>query len=131
MPGDLVLIDNSFGTDPDHITTAVSFDGRFLRTIGGNQGGAAATDETGVSRSGPFDLLHNPIQNDVTLPKDKWPIGKDGKPVKTADPTKVKNHRVHGVGRWSIVDYEIRLYHGGEAAPAKPTANDLKAAASV
>lgn len=131
LPGDLVLIDNSFGTDPDHITTAVSFDGRFLRTIGGNQGGAAATDETGVSRGGPFDLLHNPIQNDVTLPKDKWPIGKDGKPVKTADPTKVKNHRVHGVGRWSIVDYEIRLYHGGEAAPAKPTANDLKAAASV
>lgn len=40
--GDIVLIDNSFGTNPDHITTAISFDGRWLTTVGGNQARASA-----------------------------------------------------------------------------------------
>ena len=126
-PGDLVLIDNSFGTDPDHITTATSFDGRFLRTVGGNQGTASSTDEKGVSASGPFDLQQNPTPNDVTLPKSEWPVV-DGKPVKTADKKLTKHTRVHGVGRWSIVDYERRLYSDSVTIPPKPSAKDLQAA---
>jgi hypothetical protein len=114
--GDLILIDNNFGTDPDHITTAVSFDGRFLRTVGGNQGSDRASDESGVSRNAPVDLMNNPDPNDVTL----WVTGEDGKRKKTADPKKVKNTRVHGVGRWSVVDYERRLYRESAAKPTKP-----------
>ncbi len=116
QPGDLVLIDNNFGTDPDHITTAISFDGRFLTTVGGNQGGSRRTDETGVSRSGHgIDLQANPEANDVrqtdaaghripqTVDRDLGP----------------KHTRVHGVGRWSIVDYERHIY---STSPQRPTA---------
>ena len=127
-PGDLVLIDNSFGTDPDHITTAVSFDGRFLRTVGGNQGSDSRTDEAGVSTSGPFDLTQNPEPNDVTLyetgPDGKkravW-VGPEGKMHRVVDPTKGPKHkRVHGVGRWSIVAFEIHIYRVNPTKPPKP-----------
>ena len=135
-PGDLVLIDNSFGTDPDHITTAVSFDGRFLRTVGGNQGTASPTDETGVSATGPFDLTQNSDANDVTL----YETGPDGKKKavwvgtgdtkhRVVDASKgPKNKRVHGVGRWSVVDFEIHVYRvSPEKPPKPPTAKELAA----
>ena len=134
-PGDLVLIDSSFGTNPDHITTAVSFDGRYLRTVGGNQGSDRRDDESGVSTNG-FDLTRNPDANDVT----KYETGPDGKkqPVlegtgdqqhRVVDPTKgPKNKRVHGVGRWSIVDFEIHIYRVNTTKPPKPpTAKELAA----
>ncbi len=108
-PGDLVLIDNAYGTDPDHITTAVAFDGRFLVTIGGNQG----SGEQGVSRSRGRDLMQNPDPNDVRLVEN-------GRRVRKADPTMTKNTRVHGVGRWSIVDYEQHIYRTSAQMPATP-----------
>jgi hypothetical protein len=114
LPGDLVLIDNSFGTDPDHITTAVSFDGRFLTTVGGNQGSSSSTDEKGVSRSnGAWDLTQNPDPNDVRKIVD-------GKPVREKDPTKTKHVRITGIGRWSIVDYETHVYSTSSTMPTKP-----------
>jgi hypothetical protein len=115
QPGDIVLIDNARGTDPDHVTTAVSFDGRYLATMGGNQGSSASTDESGVSRNRVIDLTQNPDANDVRL-RDR-----QGNPIPdTTDPTKTKNVRVHGVGRWSIVDYEEHIYRAQAAKPTKP-----------
>ena len=112
-PGDLVLMDNAFGILPDHITTAVSFDGRFLTTMGGNQG----SGEDGVSRNSPIDISMNPAPNDVT----KWVNGE-----KKVDETKGPKHvRVHGVGRWSIVDYEYRVYRTGPRPTAPPTEAEL------
>lgn len=122
--GDLVLIDNAFGTDPDHISTAISFDGRFITTIGGNQGAG----EAGVSRSShAFDIQNNPSPNDVTN-KDS-----NGKPIKdlngnrTSITGKTKNVRIHGIGRWSIVDYEKHLYKISQEKPAPPSTKELTA----
>lgn len=122
--GDLVLIDNSFGTNPDHITTAISFDGRFLTTVGGNQGAG----EAGVSRSShAFDIQNNLSPNDVTN-KDA-----QGKPIldsqgnRTSIPGRTKNTRIHGIGRWSIVDYEKHLYKVSSTMPATPSAQELAA----
>jgi Domain of unknown function (DUF4157) len=122
-PGDLVLIDNRRGTDPDHIATAVSFDGRYLVTVGGNQGGPARDDQTGVSRSdAPFDLLHNPDPNDARQ-RDA-----NHQPIPETDDRSIHKHvRVHGIGRWSIVDYERHIYARGARAPvAPPTAAQLE-----
>jgi hypothetical protein len=109
--GDLVLIDNNFGMDPDHITTAISFDGRYLTTVGGNQG----TGEAGVSRSKAIDLQSNPDANDVRK-KDE----KGARIPKTVDPKIAKNTRVHGIGRWSIVDYERHIYKKSTEMPSTP-----------
>ena len=109
--GDLVLIDNALGTNPDHITTAISFDGRYLTTVGGNQG----SGEQGVSRSRePFDLLQNPEPNDVRALDDA------GHPTREARHGVTKHVRVHGVGRWSVVDYERRLYRLSDHEPTEP-----------
>jgi hypothetical protein len=112
QPGDIVLIDNSLGTNPDHITTAVSFDGRFLTTVGGNQGAG----EAGVSRSRrPIDLTANPDPNDVRG------TDAEGHRTRVADASLgPKHHRVHGVGRWSIVDYERHIYSTSRERPAAP-----------
>jgi hypothetical protein len=120
-PGDLVLIDNRRGTDPDHIATVVSFDGRYLTTVGGNQGGSGHNDQTGVSRSGaPFDLSTNPDPNDARQ-RDTH-----GRPIPETDDTSVhKNVRIHGIGRWSIVDYEQHIYAMGTQPTAPPTAAQL------
>ena len=119
--GDLVLMDNAFGTNPDHITTAISFDGRFLTTVGGNQGSNDPKDETGVSRSkNAIDLQNNPSPNDVT---NKDASGKpilDGNGNRTSDPKKTKNVRVHGTGRWSVVDYERHIYMTSPSMPTAP-----------
>lgn len=115
--GDLVLIDNNFGTDPDHITTAISFDGRFLTTVGGNQGDG----EQGVSRSGhAWDLTANPEPNDVRAIEG-------GHRVRRVDAHAGPKHkRVHGIGRWSVVDYERHLYATSRDRPtAPPTAHQL------
>jgi len=105
-PGDIVLIDNAFGTDPDHITTAVSFDGRWLRTVGGNETG-------GVRESGAIDLNANPRPNDVT---DHSYTG----PGRRALAHSHKNWRVHGVGRWSVVDFERHVYTRSAQRPTAP-----------
>ena len=124
-PGDIVLIDNRRGNDPDHIATAVSFDGRYLTTVGGNQGGEARNDQTGVSRSGmPFDLSHNPEENDAN---DVRLRDANGRPIpETNDPRRHKNVRVHGIGRWSLVDYERHIYATGTQPTAPPTAAQLE-----
>jgi uncharacterized protein DUF4157 len=110
--GDIVLIDNAFGTNPDHITTAISFDGRYLTTVGGNQG----SGEAGVSRSGhPFDLQANPEPNDVRA------TNAAGERIREVDPARGPKHtRVHGVGRWSIVDYERHVYVTNAQMPTAP-----------
>lgn len=115
--GDLALIDNSFGTNPDHVTTVISFDGRYLTTVGGNQGDG----EAGVSRSRePFDLTRNPEPNDVRR------LDAEGHPMREADRSLHKNVRVHGIGRWSIVDYERRIYRLAEQQPTEaPNAEEL------
>jgi hypothetical protein len=113
QPGDIVLKDVSFGMDPDHITTAVSFDGRYLVTVGGNEGGKQRDDETGVQRSKGIDLSANPDPNDARLIED-------GKRVRKADPDVTKNKRVHGIGRWSICDYETHHYVISAKEPTKP-----------
>ncbi len=103
-PGDLALIDNAFGTNPDHIATVISFDGRYLTAVGGNQG----PGDRAVSRSdAPFDLSRNPEPNDVP----RVP-GSNGQ----------KPSRVHGIGRWSIVDYEQHTYALADTMPTKPPA---------
>ncbi|WP_163570875.1 hypothetical protein [Fodinicola feengrottensis] len=120
QPGDLVLIDNAFGTDPDHITTAISFDGRFLSTVGGNQGSGRGASS--VAHNHAVDLTRNPLPTDVRLVED-------GKPVRKKDPTKTKETRVHGVGRWSVVDYEQHIYRTTTEKPtAPPTAKELTSA---
>jgi hypothetical protein len=111
--GDLVLIDNAFGTNPDHITTAIAFDGRFLTTIGGNQGAG----EQGVSRNHAFDILNNPDANDVRKTDAK------GERIREVDPKLGPKHtRVHGIGRWSLVDYERHLYRTSTQKPTTPPA---------
>jgi hypothetical protein len=45
------------------------------------------------------------------------------------DPIKTKSNRIHGVGRWSIVDYETHIYRTESQMPTKPpTAKELAAA---
>ncbi len=118
--GDVVLIDNARGMDPDHIQTAVAFDGRYLAVMGGNQGSSAATDESGVSRSGTIDITRNKSANDVRQ-RDQ-----DGKPIPdTTDPKLVKNERLHGVGRWSLVDYEQHLFSTNPTKPPAPSDKQL------
>lgn len=135
--GDLVLIDNDYGLDPDHITTAISFDGRFLTTVGGNQGTKSSDDETGVSRN-LFDLQKNPSPNDVTNRNAQGqPIDSEGNVLdptapdynrkRTHAPGKTKNKRIHGVGRWSVVDYERHLYSTSQSKPSQPSPAQLAA----
>jgi hypothetical protein len=123
QPGDLVLLDRDFGTLPDHIMTCASFDGRHLYTIGGNQGTDKLEDEKGVSRSGPFDLLTQPEPNDVTEfeknPDGTFRLDKKHNKIKGHKPSMKKNERIHGVGRWSIVDYETHVYATSDKIPAK------------
>jgi hypothetical protein len=122
--GDLVLIDNAFGTNPDHITTAISFDGRFLTTVGGNQGAG----EAGVSRSAhAFDIQNNPTPNDVTNKDAQGKPILDGKGNRTSIPGSTKNVRIHGTGRWSVVDYERHIYRVSPNMPAPPSAKELAA----
>lgn len=113
--GDLCLWDNRGGTQPDHINTVVSFDGRYVVTVGGNQGGSARNDQSGVSRSGhPFDLTSNPSPNENRL-RDASGHFIDG----SDNPHGHKHTRIHGFGRWSIVDYERHVY---AISPTRPTA---------
>lgn len=125
--GDIALLDRDFGVDPDHIITVASFDGRYLYTIGGNQGGAQLDDETGVSKSGPFDLSNQPEPNDVTeLKRDEngeLVLDKQNNPIKGHKKGMVKNTRIHGIGRWSLVDYETHVYATSEKMPSKPPAD--------
>ncbi len=116
QPGDIVLIDNARGTNPDHVTTAISFDGRYLTTVGGNQGGTDRNDQTGVSRSRQaIDITANPAPNDVRQ-RDAA-----GRPIDgTTDRSLHKNVRVHGVGRWSIADSEQHTYSTAERMPTAP-----------
>lgn len=114
QPGDLVLIDNNFGIDPDHITTAVSFDGNILTTVGGNQGSGQA----GVGRN-TWNLSTNPAPNDVRATRGRARI-------REVNPHLGPKHvRVHGIGRWSLVDYEQHIYAEGERPTAPPSARDL------
>lgn len=109
QPGDIVLIDNAFGTNPDHITTAVSFDGHVLTTVGGNQGSGQA----GVGRN-TWDLAANPAPNDVRRTVD-------GRRIRERDRSLGPKHvRIHGIGRWSAVDYEQHIYNRGPQRPAPP-----------
>ena len=121
--GDLVLMDNAFGTNPDHITTAISFDGRFLTTVGGNQGSDAPSDEKGVSKSShALDLQNNPEPNDVRKTNAK------GERIREVDPNLGPKHtRIHGIGRWSVVDYERHLYKTSSSKPKPPSAAELSA----
>lgn len=110
QPGDIVLKDNRAGTRPDHITTAVSFDGRFLTTVGGNEGTHGHNARDGVRRvadENAIDLFQNPTANDAT-PVD---------PTTGRHPE--KHSRVHGIGRWSLADYERHVY---TRSPTQPTA---------
>jgi hypothetical protein len=118
--GDIVLIDNARGTDPDHIQLAIAYDGRFLSVMGGNQGTAAATDEKGVSRSNTIDITRNQAANDVRK-RDAA-----GNPIPdTTDSSLTKNVRLHGVGRWSLVDFEQHLFSTSAKKPAPPSNKDL------
>ncbi|HET9626023.1 MAG TPA: hypothetical protein VFP84_31900 [Kofleriaceae bacterium] len=122
QPGDIALLDRDFGLDPDHIITVAAFDGRFLYTIGGNQGTDSPDDEKGVSTSGPFDLARQPAPNDVT----EWTTNADGEKVKGHKKGVAKHVRIHGIGRWSIVDYETHVYMTSDKMPtAQPSAAAL------
>jgi hypothetical protein len=69
-----------------------------------------------VSRSGhPFDLQSNPEPNDVRA------TNAAGERIREVDPNLGPKHtRVHGVGRWSIVDYERHVYQTSPQMPAAP-----------
>lgn len=120
--GDIILWDNRGGDQPDHINTVVSFDGRYVTAIGGNQGGSDRNDQTGVSRSGrPYDLTTNPTPNENRL-RDANGRFIDG----SDDPHGHKHTRIYGFGRWSIVDYERHVYAMGRTRPtAPPSQRDL------
>lgn len=123
QPGDLVLIDNHFGTNPDHITTAISFDGAVLKTVGGNQG-SATQNGSGVGTD-KWDISKNPDPKDITAKNEQ--TGKDILDAKGNRTEKgSKTSRVHGIGRWSIVDYEKHIYSESKTKPANPpSANRL------
>jgi len=122
-PGDIVLKDNRGGVDPDHITTAITSDGGHIQTIGGNEGGndpaQRAAYERGVARTdGSIDLRTQEGPNDNRL-RDAQGRFIDG----SNDDHHHKNSRVHGIGRWSIVDYEEHTYSPAPTMPAAPPAN--------
>ncbi|HEY4240286.1 MAG TPA: hypothetical protein VGM88_10735 [Kofleriaceae bacterium] len=113
LAGDLCLIDNRGGTNPDHITTVIAFDGRYLTLIGGNQG----SGDSAVSRSGHVrDLSTNPQPYTAPAAAD----GSAG--FKTGG-----RDRIHGIGRWSVVDYERRVYQRSAAPPTTPPSPELLA----
>lgn len=127
-PGDVALVDHSWGGRGDHIVMVHSFDPqtRVLHTIGGNDSGLQVDtrkgthapanarqgrleDATGTGlrtyRKGDervgmreYDLAHQP---DITE--------RDGKYDKV---------RIAAIGRPSIVDFENHRYEGGELPPA-------------
>jgi hypothetical protein len=92
QPGDIVLLDNARGLDPDHIQTCVFYNNHtgMLTTVGGNEGSGKA--EVTVVNKGSRDLREQQAPNDVT---------------KTDGP---KHVRVWGRARWSIVDFEPHVY---------------------
>jgi hypothetical protein len=118
--GDIVLIDNARGMDPDHIQIAVAFDGRYLAVMGGNQGSELKTDETGVSRSNTIDITQNKTSNDV-----RQVDGAGNRIPGTSDPKLKKNVRLHGVGRWSLVDFEQHIFNTSAKKPAPPSEKEL------
>lgn len=97
-PGDIILIDNVGDGGPHHITTAISFDGRHLTTVGGNQG----QNDDAVSRTrGSIDLTQNHTAEWVRVhPRAR--------------------SRVHSVGRWSLVDFEHHTYTRSTDRPTAP-----------
>jgi hypothetical protein len=106
-PGDIVIIDVEGADSGDHITTAISSDGDNLHTVGGNQGTDSAYDEKGVS-------------------DNHQKFSKNPKALNNKDKVR-KSDRVFAVGRWSIVDYEQRVYHYSVQEPPKPTAGEIRA----
>lgn len=124
--GDLALIDNAKGTQPDHIATVIAFDGRYVTLVGGNQGSASRTDESGVSRSDHgFDLQQNPTPFDARATDPTTHQRIDAPDPALAD-TKRAHTRIHGFGRWSVVDYERHVYRRSATPPTTPpTAAEL------
>jgi hypothetical protein len=124
--GDLALIDNAKGTQPDHIATVIAFDGRYVTLVGGNQGSASRTDESGVSRSDRgFDLQRNPTPFDARA-TDPTTHERIDAPDPALAATKRAHTRIHGFGRWSVVDYERHVYRRSATPPTTPpTAAEL------
>jgi hypothetical protein len=124
--GDLALIDNVRGTQPAHIATVIAFDGRFVTLVGGNQGGPSLTDQSGVSRSDHgFDLQQNPTPLDARATNPATHERIDA-PDPALEAAKRAHTRIHGFGRWSIVDYERHIYRRSHTRPTTPpTAAEL------
>jgi hypothetical protein len=124
--GDLALIDNAKGTQPDHIATVIAFDGRYVTLVGGNQGSESRTDESGVSRSDHgFDLQQNPTPFDARA-TDPTTHNRIDAPDPALAATKRAHTRIHGFGRWSVVDYERHIYRRSPRPPTTPpTAAEL------
>ncbi|NVB83836.1 MAG: hypothetical protein HOV81_36010, partial [Kofleriaceae bacterium] len=119
-PGDIVLKDNNFGMQPDHITTALAFDGRFLTTVGGNEG-VGHNRSDGVQRTSDdhaIDLFQNPTAND-----NRRIDPTTGHRIREVDRSITKHSRVHGIGRWSIADYERHVYSVSRTMPTAPPSN--------
>ena len=91
IPGDIVLLDNARGLNPDHIQVCESYDahtGRLV-TVGGNEGIGRA-EHTVVNR-GERAVPGQPTPNEV-------------------GPGTPKHVRVWGRARWSLVDFEPHVY---------------------
>ncbi|MBA3746161.1 MAG: hypothetical protein H0W96_01545 [Solirubrobacterales bacterium] len=91
QPGDIVLLDNARGLNPDHIQTCESYNRTtgVLTTVGGNEGTGKA--EVTIVKRGSRTVPGQPAPN-------------------TADENTPKHVRVWGRARWSIVDFEPHVY---------------------
>jgi hypothetical protein len=115
QPGDLVLLDNRWGTRGDHIMMVKSYDKTtgHLEKVAGNEG---ANHPINV---GGYDLGANPAPNDATPPKElQKPVHDmsedEKKQLADFQAKHPKNVRIHGRFRWSLVDFETHQYRNGK-----------------
>ena len=119
QPGDLVLLDNRWGTRADHVMMVKSYDRTtgHLEKVAGNEG-----DNHPINVGG-YELRDNPAPNDATPPKE---LQKDFKDMSADEKKQLadfqakhpKSVRLHGRFRWSLVDFETHHYEAGKPSDA-------------
>jgi len=111
QPGDVVLIDNAEGLEPDHVQMVASFDAAAgtLRTIGGNEvkspGMVHESEEKAPKDTGPQDMTG---KGEYKKNADgSFALDEKGEKIYIR---KMKTGRIAFIGRWSLVDFETHVY---------------------
>ncbi|MDA0181489.1 hypothetical protein OJ997_14385 [Solirubrobacter phytolaccae] len=127
-PGDLALVDHSWGGRGDHIVMVHSFNPqtRVLHTIGGNDSGLQV--DTRKGEHAPANEKEGRLEDATGTPLRTYRKGDDRVGMReydlahqpdvterTRDYTKI---RIAAIGRPSIVDFENHRYSGEEFPPA-------------